>query len=1310
VLYKFFIRYFDPAKIGQILLDRLKNPVWNIKEMTMERCYYVETTEPLGKREMEILEYILGKNFAPYNFSRESFVSKCPTVLEAGPRLNFETAYSSRAVAIFHKCMLKKVTRVENSVRLGIPVKLGPEEEEKFLAMFYDRMTQMRYLSPLESFESGLKPAPVRIIPLLKEGINALVAINIDLGLGLDAQDLSICNDLFVNILQRDPTDVELFQLAAGTFAEHTRHNLFRGKIFIDNALMSRSLMDMIKAPWKKNPGNSLIAFNGSVMRGSTVKTLLPLDPETTSSFSPFVELYHLVVTAETHNYPTGIAPFFGAETGTGGRIRDNVVGSGRGGVPGVGLAGYCVGSLFIPGYILAWEKKEWIHPANLATPLEILIGASNGASDYGNCIGEPVIGGICRTFEQAHCGFVKPIMWTGGIGQMLDCHTVKGAPKKGMLVVQVGGPSHRIGLGGSAASSMIQGQNALHLDFQAVQRGDAEMEQRVNRFFKACVELGNKNPIVLVQDFGAGGNLNAITELVEPAGAKINVRSIPVGDKTLSVLEIWGNESQERYGFLIWDDELDRVVKICKRENIPIAIIGEITGDGMIVLHDKNDNSDPVSLPLDKILGDLPKKEFKFQRIKKELNPLKIPSELTVYEALNLVLRHPTVCSKKFLTRKVDRSVTARVAQQQCVGPNQIPISDYSIMVQSVLDHRGVAISIGEQPIASLISPEAMVRLAVTEAILNMAGANITKFEDIKFLANWMLAAKVPGEGAWLYDAVSSLEEILLELALAIIGGKDSLSMAAIVKKLDGITDKVIKAPGQLVITATAPMKNIRKKVTADIKKPGNTLLWVDIGKGKNRLGGSILAQVLEQVGDECPDLNEATLLRKTFEAVQKLIAKGLICSVHDISDGGRIVAPLEMAFAGNVGLDISFQNDGDAIGALFSQEPGLVLESGDPLAAIEYLESRGIPVQVLGKVMNYGGRIKVRHNGELVLDEEMTTLRHIWEKTSTAIEMLQANPDCVREEAKINERLITPPPYELTFRPRKTPRHRLRAKNKPKVAIIREQGSNGDREAAESAWLAGFDPVDVNMDDLIEGRANLRDFRGIIFVGGFTFGDVLGAARGWAAVIKFNPVLKAQFDEFYNRPDTFSLGICNGCQLMALLGWVPWQGIPEDKQPRFVNNRSRRFESIFSTVKILESNAIMFKGMAGSILGIWNAHGEGQIEFPDIEYLSLVEDLGLAPLRFVNAKGEITGEYPFNCNGSPHGITAICSEDGRHLAMMGHAVDRTFLLWHWPWLPEGWEKLPVSPWMQMMQNAYDWCMKIGGKKNKRKNKRNRK
>ncbi len=813
-----------------------------------------------------------------------------------------------------------------------------------------------------------------------------------------------------------------------------------------------------------------------------------------------------------------------------------------------------------------------------------------------------------------------------------------------------------------------------------------------MNRLFRACIELGKDNPIITSHDLGAGGDCNALPELADPAGAKINLRAIPLGDQSLSVLEYWGNESQERNAILIWPDRFEEIKEICDREGIPCTIVGQVTGDGWLILHDENDGSTPVNLPLDKVLGGLPPKTFKLQRIIPKRKPLRLPPNVNAREVLDLVLRLPSVGSKRFLTTKVDRSVTGLIAQQQCVGPNQLTLSDFAACAQSHFGLSGVALSLGEQPIKGLISPQAMAHMSVAEALLNMIGAKITNLTDIKCSANWMLAAKQPGEGVWLYDAACALRDILTELGIAIDGGKDSLSMAAKTLGPNG-NMQIVKAPGELVIANYAPMKDITYKVNCDLKKPGNNLLFIDLSSGKNRLGGSALAQVYAQVGDDCPDVSDVGLLKRTFEAIQQLIKQGLVLSVHDRSDGGLIVTLLEMAFAGNVGLKVDLKNKDNPVKTLFNEELGLVLECEKSKDILEFLKDQKIPVQDIGKVGQPDGLITIKCNKKKVLEAKMTELRQVWERTSTEIDKLQANPKCVKEETKVNSRLVSSPPYKLTFNPKPTSKNILQSSSKPKVAILREQGSNGDREMASAFWLAGFEPHDVTTGDLLSGRVNLDDFRGVAFVGGFSFADVLDAGKGWAGVICFNKQVAQQFTQFYQRPDTFSLGVCNGCQLMALLGWVPWSDLPGEKQPRFIRNESERFESRFTTVKIMPSPAIMLHGMANSVLGVWVAHGEGRLYVSSDEMLGNILEKRLAPLCFVNRNNFPTTVYPFNPNGSPEGITALCSPNGRHLAMMPHP-ERTFLLWQWPWLPQEWEDLKASPWLQLFQNAYKWCM----------------
>jgi len=1287
------------SAVEQIKFNTEKRLGIKIEEIATEWCFYIQTTEPLDDKELAILEWLLAETFEPDNFSTESYVERAryPTVLEVGPRLNFETAWSSTAVSICHACGLKKIVRIERSIRYGLSTLLIEEGQKiAFLAPLHDRMTQMCYPRPLNSFDSGMRPEPVRIIPVIEKGMDALRTINSERGLAMDEQDLNLYYDLFVNRLKRNPTDVELFQLGACN-SEHCRHGFFNGKLVINEQPMDKTLMQIVKTPWENNPKNSLIAFcdDSSAIQGYEIVTLVPTKPGECSAFALERLFYHPTLTAETHNFPSGVAPFPGAETGTGGRIRDNQA-VGQGGLVIAGGAAYCVDNLRIPGYDLPWEDDGWFHPSNLASPLEILIQASNGASDYGNKFGEPVIFGFTRScgieMPDGRRGWYKPIMYTVGAGQIDDRHTKKGLPEKGMLVVQVGGPAYRIGLGGGPASSMIQGENVAELDFNAVQRGDAQMEQRMNRLIRACVEMGDKNPIVSSHDLGAVGDCNALTELINPAGAKINLRAIPLGDKSLSVLEYWGDEAQERNAFLIWPDRFDQIKAICDREGIPCAIVGQITGDGWLILHDENDGSTPVQLPLKDVLGELPQKTFKSERIPLKREPLKLPDGLTFTEALERVLRLVSVGSKRFLTTKVDRSVTGLIAQQQCVGPNQLTLSDYAVISQSHFGLTGVALSLGEQPIKGLISPQAMARLAVAEALLNMVGAKITELFNIKFSANWMLAAKLPGEGAWLYDAACALRDICLDLGIALDGGKDSLSMAAKTKAPDGTT-QIVKAPGELVVGFYAPMDNITHKVTSDIKQPGSTLIFIDLAKGKNRLGSSALAQVFKQTGNDCPDVEDKILLSRAFRVINELVEEKEILSVHDRSDGGLIVTLLEMAFAGNCGLDVKIKSKHNPFETFFSEEIGLVIECEKPDEVRKTLDTYDIPSQVIGKIALRGNlEIIITHNGEDILNDYMPRLRKIWEETSSQIDRLQANPKCVEQEAENNAHLTTPPPYRLNFIPEPTSKNILSASSKFKVAILRTEGSNGDREMTSAFYLAGFEPLDVNVSDLLSGKASLDDFRGVAFVGGFTYADVLDAGKGWAGVIRFNEELVKQFKCFYERQDTFSLGVCNGCQLMALLGWVPWPDLKGKEQPRFIKNTSERFESRFSTVRILPSPAIMLRGMEDSILGVWVAHGEGRLYLPKSAMLNEIEKNSLAPLRFTDADGNIALTYPFNPNGSIKGITALCSPDGRHLAMMPHP-ERTFLKWQWSWLPKNWQDLKASPWLKLFQNAREWC-----------------
>jgi phosphoribosylformylglycinamidine synthase len=997
------------------------------------------------------------------------------------------------------------------------------------------------------------------------------------------------------------------------------------------------------------------------------------------------------------------VAPFPGAETGTGGRLRD-VHAAGRGSHFVAGTAAYCVGNLHIPGYQQPWEDPGFAYPANLAPPLAIEIEASDGASDYGNKFGEPVIQGYTRSFglrlpSGERREWIKPIMFSGGIGQIDARHTEKETPEPGMLVVKIGGPAYRIGMGGGAASSMVQGENVAELDFNAVQRGDAEMEQKLNRVIRACIEMGDRNPIVSIHDQGAGGNCNVLKEIVEPAGARLGIRNILLGDSTLSVLEIWGAEYQENDALLLRSEHAELFRQLCEREKVPFSFVGEITGDGRVVVYDETDDSTPVDLELEAVLGDMPQKRFELERIRPRLEPLALPAGLTVRDALDRVLRLLAVGSKRFLTTKVDRSVTGLVAQQQCAGPLQLTVADVAVIAQSHFGITGAATAIGEQPIKGLLDTPAMARMCVGEALTNLVWARVSALEDVRCSGNWMWAAKLPGEGAALHDAAVALKDIMLELGIAVDGGKDSLSMAALAPTDTG-ADETVKAPGSLVVSAYVTCPDITKTVTPDLRLPGTgRLLFLDLGGGRQRLGGSALAQVYGQIGAVSPDVEDSELLARAFNTVQSLIEDGIVAAGHDRSDGGLVTTLLEMAFAGNCGIDIRMEGEAttDPITLLFAEELGLVLEvaADDEATAREALARAQVPCSTIGRTVGEPS-IRIQVGDKEVLAADMRDLRDLWEETGFRLDRLQADPDFVEQE-RTGLRDRTGPRFVVPFDPLPTAPAILESRDKIPVAILREEGSNGDREMASAFYAAGFEPWDVVMTDLLCGRVELDRFRGVVAVGGFSYADVLDSAKGWAGVIRLNNALWQQFQDFYQRSDTFSLGICNGCQLLALLGWVPWTGIADQEQPRFVQNAGGRFESRFVAVQIQQSPAVLLRGMEGATLGIWVAHGEGQALFPEPQILDRVLTDELAPVRFVDDANRVTEVYPFNPNGSPHGIAGLCTPDGRHLVMMPHP-ERSFVPWQWGWMPTDLrQRLEVSPWLQMFQNARLWCEENG-------------
>jgi len=1080
---------------------------------------------------------------------------------------------------------------------------------------------------------------------------------NLIRSLGFDKQDMEYYDELFRK-LGRRPTNIELHDLSQSN-SEHSRHWFFKGQLIDpDGKPIEKSLFQMIKDTQKFTNDRSIVAFcdNASAIRGYVVRRLKPVD----MTYVETDDLMHITFTAETHNFPTGIEPFNGAATGVGGRIRDTHA-IGRGGYVVAGVAGYCVGNL----YDSKFKQKN----------VRTLLRASDGASDYGNKFGEPLILGFCRDYglmdpNGTRIEWIKPIMLSAGQGLLLNNDVVKNKPTKDMYVVKIGGPCYRIGIGGGAASSRDQDTKNIKEDLSAVQRGDPEMENKLNRLIRTCIELP-KNPIQSIHDQGAGGTANVTKEIVYPTGAEIDLDKMHMGDKSLNSLEKWISEYQEQDTILVNKADIDIVKNIGNRENIGVNVIGEVTNSKKI--HVKSRGNTIVELPLEDVVGDSMKmKKYELVKVDKKLVRLELPTN-DVLDHLKKVFRLTSVGSKRFLTNKVDRSVTGLVAQQQCVGPVHTPLSNFGVTAMSYLGLTGCATAIGERPNIGQISTARMARMAISEMLTNMVFAKITNIKDIRCSGNWMWPLNINGEKWELFNACVEMCNLMNHLGIALDGGKDSLSM--IYK--DG--NEVIVGPRQLVISGYAPMDDITVKVTPDFKRTDSAIIYVDLARGYKRLGGSALAQAYGQIGNDAPDLIDPDLLKDVFEKIQELVRNQVILAGHDISDGGFITTLCEMGFAGNIGFNITIATIHDSLNmveeTLFHEELGLILE-----VQVEHIYD---VCSYLGdNICHHIGRtdpngmMVIRYGENMILEADLIDLRDDWEDTSFNLDALQAFPMCVGQEraslktlrhySYVWNGLMEIPTTPITVR--------------PMIAIIREEGSNGDREMAAAFHTAGFMAVDVCMNDFV----NINSFRGVVFVGGFSYSDVFGAAKGWYATISSNQRIKDEFDTFRQRPDTFSLGVCNGCQLMSLLGWIPGY--------KMIRNQSGRFESRFSTVRISEKNSIMLKGMNDAVLGSWVAHGEGQFVLERDDELDIVT-------QYVDPDNCATTLYPFNPNGSPDGVAAVCSKDGRHLAMMPHP-ERSFLSWQWP-VPQHAANnvVPIvsqqyTPWIIMFKNAYNWII----------------
>lgn len=1276
-----------------------------VKGIRTEKVFCVESLKELSKRELENLRWLLADIYEPNNLSRKSFLGS--EAIEVGPSLNFETSNSTNAVSICHSCGLKNIIRLEEGRRYLVAGRhtISAKEIELMLPFLHDEANEDYYSNGLISFATSKKAERLKYIPVMEKGMEALRMANEKYGAGMDEEDLNYYLYLCRDLMKRNPTDAE-FRDLGNTNSEHSRHHRFRAKLIIDGKEIPFTLMELIKSTLK-NKENSVIAFgdNSSSIFGHRVSVLIPERPGFPSPVRMAELLYHYVLTCETHNHPCYIFAYAGAGTGGGGRRRDNQA-VGRGGIVVAGSTGFLGGNLYLPNYHLSWEDPSFHYDPHKESPLSFFINATNGAFDDGNQFGEPVILGFAESFGmrigKERWEYAKPVMFSGGFGFMDDQHKKKRKPILGMLVVKMGGKGFRIGEGGSSASSMIQGENKINLDKKSTQRADGEMAKKTDAVLQTCIQMGDKNPIESIHDQGAGGNGNVLKELIEPLGGKIHLRKIILGDKTMSAAEIWVAEYQENLALLINPDRWEEFKAICEREKAPVSIVGTITGDGKVVVIDEKNKTIPIDLELKKVLGDYPQKTFCDNRRTLDIAPIDIPDGLDVRQSIEMVFRLLGIASKEWMVHKVDRSVTGKVVQQQCVGPLQIPLSNYSVIAPSPFGFNGEANSIGLRPTIGLISPESMSRMSVADSLIKLMFVAVNGIENIKASANWMLAAKIPGGMAWLYYAVKALVDSLEKVEVDIDGGKDSLSMAATIPLPDG-EKEIVCSPGTLVFSTYADCPDYRKRVTPDIKKPGESkLIFVDLAQGKTRLGGSALAQVLKQIGNSCPDADDLNLLKKVFGSIQKLIQENLILAGHKKGRGGLLTTLSEMSFSGNCGIKIHLEHEDSeksAIEALWNEELGFVIECLPENEGIIFseLEKAGLDKKYIQSIgcASKEKQIRIIFNHEVVVDEDMRKLRDIWRDTSYQMDLQQNIKSCVESERRNNYDRIGPQ-YRLGFDPDMYSSTVVDYPGKIPVAIIREEGTNSDEEAIAACFLAGLQPYDVTLTDIEAGRITLRNFRIVVIPGGFSYKDVLGSAKGFAGVIKFNAKVMQEFNEFFARPDTLSLGICNGCQLMVILGIVPWK-MPEIFQPALVRNVSEKFESRFVSVRIFPSPSIMLKGMEGSILGIHVAHGEGRFLTKNKSLLNKIISKNLAPVRFVDDYGNPTEEYPFNPNGSPLGISALCSEDGRHLAIMPHP-ERTALRHRWHYWPEEWEKIKNSPWLRMLQNARISCEKTRG------------
>jgi len=1278
------------------LLRSLQQVVPGVRRVAAEYWHFVELDRQPGAEQRRLLERLLEYG-APLEGGRDG-----AELFLVVPRIGTISPWSSKATDIARSCGLDGVLRIERGLAYHL-VGAGAPARAALAAQLHDRMTET-VLGSLEDAAQLFRHVPPGV--LARVPLAGLERANVELGLALSGDEIDYLRAAYER-LGRDPTDAELTMFAQAN-SEHCRHKIFNAAWIVDGTPQEHSLFDMIRHTHAAHPAGTVVAYsdNAAVMQGREAQRFYA---DADGVYRAHAELTHTVMKCETHNHPTAIAPFPGAATGAGGEIRDEGA-TGRGAKPKAGLVGYSVSNLRIPGALEPWERDDPGKPNRIVSALDIMLEGPIGAASFNNEFGRPNLAGYFRSFEArvggVQRGYHKPIMLAGGIGNIGAAHTAKAPLPEGTLLIQLGGPGMLIGMGGGAASSMGAGANVEDLDFDSVQRGNAEIQRRAQEVIDRCWQLGAANPILSIHDVGAGGLSNALPELAYAAGrgARLELRAAPSEDSGMSPREIWCNEAQERYVLGIAPQDLERFRALCERERCPFAVLGTATADGRLIVEDRRFGDRPVDIALETVLGKPPKMLRDVRRVARPLEPL-TTADIELTEAATRVLRHPAVANKAFLITIGDRTVGGLCARDPLVGPWQVPVADCAVTLLDYDGYAGEAFAIGERAPLALIDAPASGRMAVAEALTNLAAAHIGELERVKLSANWMAAAGYPGEDAALYDTVKAVAlEFCPALGVAIPVGKDSLSMRT---AWDG---KEVVAPLSLVVSAFAPVEDARATLTPRLRTDcGDTeLVLIDLGRGQNRLGGSILAQVYRRFGERCPDADDASLVKRFFGAIQALSAEGLLLAYHDRSDGGLFAAACEMAFAGHCGVTLSldaiafdaaaddvdaFKRNGEAqlagrmgdlaLAALFAEELGALVQirAGDRTRVMDALRQAGLGEcsHVVGQP-NARDELRITRDAKPVFAEGRAALQRAWSEVSHRMQALRDNPECAREE---HDRILDAGDPGLSVSLAFDPKEVFVARGaRPRIAVLREQGVNSQTEMAAAFTRAGFEAVDVHMSDVLAGRARLAGYKGFVACGGFSYGDVLGGGQGWAKSILFHAAARREFEAFFARGDSFALGVCNGCQMMAALKEL----IPgADRWPAFLRNRSEQFEARFVMVEVLETPSILFQGMAGSRMPIAVAHGEGRAAFagPGDAHQALVS------LRFVDHRGRPTETYPYNPNGSPGGITGLTTPDGRFNVVMPHP-ERVFRSVQMSWAPDGAGE--DSPWMRLFRNARRW------------------